>query len=219
VNLEHDESGQRDEQGEDDEQQRPLHGANAPDCRTASGYVSGLRNRRPPLPENDIQQAAGDGDKEQTLGDFDPPLQNRIIDAHVQQGTGDGDPERGEDSIEQRNADGRQSPFLALWIALRVNWLRHQVLAPVYDMLFGLRLHCIIRWRGPEKGRRAAVFLGKRAETYKPRLSHNISTRCFTAASMTIGVPHSRLVSPGHLFVASIPILLPRPATGEAKSR
>ena len=34
-----------------------------------------------------------------------------------------------------------------------------------------------------------------------------------------IGVPHSRLVSPGHLLVASSPILLPRPATGLAKSR
>ncbi len=45
------------------------------------------------------------------------------------------------------------------------------------------------------------------------------STRAFTAASITIGVPHSRAVSPGHLLVASMPILLPSPDTGLAKSR
>ena len=31
--------------------------------------------------------------------------------------------------------------------------------------------------------------------------------------------PYSRWVSPGHLFVASSLLLLPRPLTGEAKSR
>ncbi len=45
------------------------------------------------------------------------------------------------------------------------------------------------------------------------------STRRRTASSMTIGRPHSRKVSPDHLLVASIPILEPRPDTGEAKSR
>ena len=34
---------------------------------------------------------------------------------------------------------------------------------------------------------------------------------------MTIGRPHSRTVSPGHLLVASKPILPPSPETGEAK--
>src|SRR5436190_19248140 len=45
------------------------------------------------------------------------------------------------------------------------------------------------------------------------------STRALTAGSIAMGRPHWRAVSPGHLFVASMPILLPRPATGEAKSR
>ena len=45
------------------------------------------------------------------------------------------------------------------------------------------------------------------------------STRAFTALSIVIGRPHARVVSPAHLFVASIPILLPRPDTGDAKSR
>src|SRR5690554_135355 len=44
-------------------------------------------------------------------------------------------------------------------------------------------------------------------------------TRVLTDSSMTMGIPHSRSVSPGHLSVASSPILEPRPATGEAKSR
>ena len=55
--------------------------------------------------------------------------------------------------------------------------------------------------------------------THNPSSPHIASTRCFTASSMTIGVPHSRFVSPGHLLVASNPILEPRPATGLAKSR
>lgn len=45
------------------------------------------------------------------------------------------------------------------------------------------------------------------------------STLDLTAASITIGWPHSRVVSPGHLLVASMPIFEPRPDTGEAKSR
>ena len=52
-----------------------------------------------------------------------------------------------------------------------------------------------------------------------PRLAHSSSTRLTTASSRSITRPHSRLVSPGHLWVASRPILLPRPDTGEAKSR
>jgi hypothetical protein len=43
--------------------------------------------------------------------------------------------------------------------------------------------------------------------------------RASTAASMRIGRPHGRDVSPGHLFVASSPILPPSPLTGDAKSR
>ena len=45
------------------------------------------------------------------------------------------------------------------------------------------------------------------------------ATLAATAGSLLIGRPHSRLVSPGHLLVASSPILPPRPETGEAKSR
>jgi len=52
-----------------------------------------------------------------------------------------------------------------------------------------------------------------------PISSHSASTRRFTASSMTIGRPHSRSVSPGHLLVASSPIFEPSPATGDAKSR
>ena len=52
-----------------------------------------------------------------------------------------------------------------------------------------------------------------------PSVDHSASTRALTAASISIGRPHSRVVSPGHLFVASMPILLPSPDTGEAKSR
>ena len=54
---------------------------------------------------------------------------------------------------------------------------------------------------------------------YRFRSFHSASTRALTAASITIGVPHSRAVSPGHLLVASIPILPPSPDTGLAKSR
>ena len=56
-------------------------------------------------------------------------------------------------------------------------------------------------------------------QRHSPRSCHMPSTRFFTSPSMTIGCPHSRLVSPGHLLVASSPILEPRPATGLAKSR
>ena len=54
---------------------------------------------------------------------------------------------------------------------------------------------------------------------YRPRSSHNESTRRFTVASMTIGRPQVRSVSPGHLLVASMPTFEPRPETGLAKSR
>ena len=53
----------------------------------------------------------------------------------------------------------------------------------------------------------------------RPRLLHMASTLSITAWSMRIRRPHSRVVSPGHLSVASRPILEPRPETGEAKSR
>ena len=52
-----------------------------------------------------------------------------------------------------------------------------------------------------------------------PSSAQIASTRCCTAGSWAMATPHSRLVSPGHLLVASSPILLPRPDTGEAKSR
>ena len=54
---------------------------------------------------------------------------------------------------------------------------------------------------------------------HNPSSPHMASTRALTAGSMTMGRPHSRFVSPGHLLVASRPILLPNPATGLAKSR
>ena len=52
-----------------------------------------------------------------------------------------------------------------------------------------------------------------------PNCCQIASTFAFTSGAITIGVPHSRLVSPGHLLVASMPILLPSPLIGEAKSR
>src|SRR5690242_14378458 len=52
-----------------------------------------------------------------------------------------------------------------------------------------------------------------------PSVLHIASTLSITAWSMRIWRPHSRLVSPGNLSVASRPILEPRPLTGEAKSR
>src|SRR5690606_19558258 len=52
-----------------------------------------------------------------------------------------------------------------------------------------------------------------------PSSLHSASTRATTAGSFSIARPHSRLVSPGHLWVASRPIFEPRPEIGEAKSR
>ena len=52
-----------------------------------------------------------------------------------------------------------------------------------------------------------------------PSSCHSVSMRVLISGDIVIGVPHSRLVSPGHLLVASIPILLPSPLIGEAKSR
>ena len=56
-------------------------------------------------------------------------------------------------------------------------------------------------------------------DNHNPKSAQSPSILLFTAASMTIGVPHSRVVSPGHLLVASKPIFEPSPDTGEAKSR
>src|SRR4051812_9227720 len=53
----------------------------------------------------------------------------------------------------------------------------------------------------------------------KPRLVHISVTRSTTLWSMRISRPHSRLVSGGHLLVASRPSLPPSPLSGEAKSR
>ena len=52
-----------------------------------------------------------------------------------------------------------------------------------------------------------------------PSSLHIASTLSMTACSMRIWRPHSRLVSPGNLSVASKPIFEPRPDTGLAKSR
>ena len=49
--------------------------------------------------------------------------------------------------------------------------------------------------------------------------SNAACTASRVACGMSITRPHSREVSPGHLWVASMPILPPRPLTGEAKSR
>jgi hypothetical protein len=52
-----------------------------------------------------------------------------------------------------------------------------------------------------------------------PRSFQIASTFFTTSSLMRILRPHSRFTSPGHLSVASSPILAPRPETGEAKSR
>src|SRR5690606_38802234 len=65
------------------------------------------------------------------------------------------------------------------------------------------------------RNRRDGTQLGLQS----PSSPHMASTRARTASSMRMGRPHSRSVSPGHLLVASMPILPPRPETGEAKSR
>jgi len=54
---------------------------------------------------------------------------------------------------------------------------------------------------------------------YKPRSRQSASTRRLTPGSISMRRPHRRAVSPGHLFVASIPIFEPSPASGLAKSR
>ena len=56
-------------------------------------------------------------------------------------------------------------------------------------------------------------------EFHKSKSFHISSTLTFTPSSITIGLPHSRLVSPDHLLVASRPIFPPKPDTGLAKSR
>lgn len=67
--------------------------------------------------------------------------------------------------------------------------------------------------------RRAVTALGAVQRGGDSQPSTSAATRLSTAGSMAIDRPHSRVVSPGHLFVASRPILPPRPLTGEAKSR
>lgn len=56
-------------------------------------------------------------------------------------------------------------------------------------------------------------------KNYMSSFSQISSTLSTTSLSISMGVPHSLLVSPGHLFVASIPIFEPRPDTGDAKSK
>jgi len=53
----------------------------------------------------------------------------------------------------------------------------------------------------------------------RPRLGHFAVTAAMMSSLMRILRPHSRLVSGGHLLVASRPILPPSPDSGEAKSR
>jgi hypothetical protein len=79
----------------------------------------------------------------------------------------------------------------------------------------GLVRHFILQGR---KGKAESQPITRQYQP-NPSSAHIASTRTFTLASIVIGVPHSRWVSPGHLFVASMPILLPRPDTGLAKSR
>ena len=66
-----------------------------------------------------------------------------------------------------------------------------------------------------------AIAAGARAQLRLAAItaSNNADTLCVTSLGMLMVRPHSRAVSPGHLFVASMPILPPRPLTGEAKSR
>ncbi len=61
--------------------------------------------------------------------------------------------------------------------------------------------------------------VGGVGRAHKPSDCASASMRWVTAGLMWMLRPHSRVVSPGHLWVASSPILLPRPLTGEAKSR
>lgn len=58
-----------------------------------------------------------------------------------------------------------------------------------------------------------------KSDIYKPKRSQISSILAVTAGSFLITRPHSRSVSPGHLLVASKPILPPSPLTGLAKSR
>ncbi len=54
---------------------------------------------------------------------------------------------------------------------------------------------------------------------YRPKSAHIPSIRRFTSSPMLIGRPQLRVVSPGHLLVASSPSFEPSPDTGLAKSR
>ena len=70
------------------------------------------------------------------------------------------------------------------------------------------RVHVVRRYR--------QIFFPLPGNPSSPHIASTLST---TAWSMWIWRPHSRLVSPGSLSVASRPIFEPRPETGEAKSR
>ena len=73
----------------------------------------------------------------------------------------------------------------------------------------------------PQQGQAGCQFRPIKACGVQPsRLADSTaSMRRVTSSGMVMVRPHSRLVSPGHLLVASRPILPPRPLTGEAKSR
>ena len=67
--------------------------------------------------------------------------------------------------------------------------------------------------------RRAAYFQIDLPLPGRPRVLHISSTLDITSSDIRISVPHSRLVSGGHLLVASRPIFEPSPSSGLAKSR
>jgi len=58
-----------------------------------------------------------------------------------------------------------------------------------------------------------------RDKDHNPISFQSSSTRIFIAGSIVIGFPQGRVVSAGHLLVASRPIFPPSPDTGLAKSR
>ena len=77
------------------------------------------------------------------------------------------------------------------------------------------------RLRLSAKGYRIYDKVAPLALAYQQRLLAALSAdeRALLEALLSVGVPHERAVSAGHLLVASMPIFEPSPATGPAKSR
>ena len=76
----------------------------------------GIRRRRllgshrlAPALEQQVEQAAGDGDEQQPLGQFNATLQQRVGHAEGEQEARGDDPQRSECRIQQRNAEGCQA--------------------------------------------------------------------------------------------------------------